>query len=257
VIMALIALMLLSLAAAAGEAFIPPAWTPDVCFLQTFDSPEAAPEIISDDARLTVPKDHVEGVVGKARRARRDSPWRLTAPHLSPHRPLTLSFWWAMTEKPKIDGHLHWVHLSNRGRAFVSHFSRGKGKWCALERPAGVFQIIAVEGVKDVGLLYDRHLLTSMDLTPGVWHHTAVVFRNGRQAQLFVDGKRQVDVTLLGRGFQAEHGFNSLILGPKHAAAPPLDIDEITVLSRALDPDQVRDYIAAVHWRRTPLPAAD
>ncbi len=161
-------------------------------------------------------------------------PFALRGPALSPHRPLTLSFWWALPYDLAIDGGYSLFSLNGKG--MVAAFCRGKGEWCALQRPAGVFQVYYFNGIQNVNGIYDGDIRARLDLRKGVWHHTAVVFRRGCIAQMYTDGRMVFEVTTSGREFRPEDVLHDLSLGG------PLMVDELAILNRAVDGDLISDY---------------
>ncbi len=166
------------------------------------------------------------------------APLMLRSPVLSPHRPLTLAFWWALPADLKLEGGYSLFELTGAG--YIGLFCRGKGQWCALQRPAGVFQVYYFDGIQSVNGIYDYDILAHMDLRAGVWHHSAVVFRQATTAQVYTDGKPVFEVTIKGREFSEKDGLISLALGG------PLYLDEIMVLDRAIDGDMIADYVRGV-----------
>ncbi len=163
------------------------------------------------------------------------APLMLRGPALSPHRPLTLSFWWALPYDLALDGGYGLFSLNGKG--MVSLFCRGKGEWCALQRPAGVFQVYYFQGIQNVNGIYDSDLLAHYDLHAGVWHHTAVVFRRATTCQVYTDGKPVFEVTISGREFSVADELTNLSFGG------PLLMDELLILDRAVDGDMIADYV--------------
>jgi hypothetical protein len=171
-----------------------------------------------------------------------DKPLILRGEALSPHRPLTLSFWWALTYDLTLEG--GYSLFSFNGKGLVALFSRGKGEWCALQRPAGVFQVYYFEGIQNVNGIYDFDLLAHHDLRAGVWHHAAVVFRRATTAQVYIDGKPVYEVAISGREWNAADGLGNLSLGGG------LDLDEVLILDRAVEGDMIGDYVRGLQRLR-------
>jgi hypothetical protein len=170
------------------------------------------------------------------------APLVLRGEAVSPHHPLTLSFWWALPYDLAADGGYQLFSLNGAG--MVALFCRGKGEWCALQRPAGVFQVYYFQGIQNINGIYDFDLLAHCDLRKGVWHHTAVVFRLASVVQVYTDGKLVTEATLSGREFSAADGLVSLSLGG------PLWLDEVMVLNRAVDGGMVADYVRGARRAR-------
>lgn len=173
------------------------------------------------------------------------APLRLRGPAVSPHRPLTLAFWWALPQDLAVDGGFQLFSL--HGAGLVSLFCRGKGEWCALQRPAGVLQVYYFQGIQNINGIYDFDLLSSLDLRRGVWHHTAVVFRRASTVQVYTDGRLVTEATLSGREFVAADNLQMLVLGG------PLWLDELMVLDRAVEGEMVADYVRGVRQARAYL----
>lgn len=173
------------------------------------------------------------------------APLRLRGPAVSPHRPLTLSFWWALPRDLTIEGGFELCSL--HGAGLVALFCRGKGEWCALQRPAGVLQVYYFQGIQNINGIYDFDLLSSLDLRRGVWHHTAVVFRRASTVQVYTDGKLVAEATLSGREFAAADNLQMLLLGG------PLWLDELMVLDRAVEGQMIADYVRGVQQARAYL----
>ncbi|MBN1420043.1 MAG: hypothetical protein JXP34_14785, partial [Planctomycetes bacterium] len=81
----------------AAEPFCPPAWDDAVIFAQSFDSPDGEPEVQARDLER---KDSLVAAPGgwRGRCGRGGLTLSSDAGLLSPHRPLTILFWWAVPE---------------------------------------------------------------------------------------------------------------------------------------------------------------
>lgn len=170
------------------------------------------------------------------------TPLVLRSPVLSPHRPLTLSFWWALPADLPLDGGFSLFTLTGKGH--ISAFCRGKGDWCALQRPAGVAQVYDFPGLQNVNDIYDFDLRSSLDLHAGVWHHTAAVFRRAATVQVYTDGKPATEITTSGRGWMPSDDLTTLQFGGR------VVLDEVAVLDRAIDADLIADYYNGVSQLR-------
>lgn len=222
-----------------------PAWMAShVLVYASFDAGTPSPERLVQGVRLKENSavDMADaGLFGSALRAT-ERTLALEGDRLSPHRPLTLMFWWRLERDHPVDGYFGWYQFTGRG--FTSAFSRGKGEWCALTRPAGVMQVYHLPGIPNVNHLFDLDLARSLDLRGGVWHHLAAVFRPGSEIVLYLDGKRAAEVTTQGRGFRAEDGLRTLDLGPG------LVLDEVIILERALEGEQIEEYLRGIEHMR-------
>ena len=211
----------------------------------SFDRPGAGPEIdrvgIKRPQRFTPSPDGIRGgcLAGVERRV-----LTLTSVHLSPHRAMTVSFWWALARDPAVTDGFSLLAFHGGGRSYVSHFSRGKGPWCALRDPTAVFQVYNFGGIRNVNGLYDRRLSRSLELKRGHWHHTAITVAAGRRLTAYTNGRPVYEVFLQGRAINADDGLNALTLGSR--AGVPVHIDELIVLDRVLGAHELGDYYEAI-----------
>lgn len=187
------------------------------------------------------------GVSGHCALAQTGQVLHLKSDAFSPHLPLTVAFWWQLGRDAEIDSTFGLCHLTN-GRGFVSHFSRGKGQWCALERPAAVLQVYYLPGIANVNGIYDRDLMAHLDLRAGVWHHTALVFNGGSLIRAYTDGRPVWKTRLKGRPFSAADGLHDLTIGSRHGL--PLALDEVLILRRALTAEEIATYVTALRQMR-------
>ncbi len=228
---------------------LPPAFEDRLLYYNSYDGNGAGGEVVGEGVEVRSRPIAVfgGGFRGTGAQADKQRVLQLHSEHFSPHRPLTVSFWWALAEDHKVDGGFGLVHLGG-GRGFVSHFSRGKGTWCALERPAGILQVYYIPGIRNVNGIYDRDLMAHIDLRGGVWHHTALVFRGASLVEVYTDGEKAWETRLVGRSFEAADGLHDLVIGTRGGA--PIVIDEVVVLRRALLPGDLARYVAALRQMR-------
>ena len=166
---------------------------------------------------------------------------------LSPHRPLTVSFWWSLVEDARLETGFGLVHLGGR-RGYIAHFCRGRGSWCGLQRPAAVLQVYYIPGIKNVNGIYDFDLLAHLDLRRGKWHHTALVVRGASLVEVYTDGRRAWGVRVRGRRFRPDDGLTELVVGTRWGAK--MLVDEVVVLRRALTPQEIAHYYQAIQQIR-------
>ena len=193
------------------------------------------------------PKRVAEGFRGRGAVTGKGGVLQLRSADFSPHRPLSVLFWWAMLEEPKPENCFGLFHLSG-GRGMVSHFSRGKGGWCALQRPAAILQVYNIPGIRNVNGIYDRDLLAHVDLRAGVWHHTALVFRGASLVEVYTDGAKAWETRLRGRPFREGDGLCELVVGTR--GRPGVAVDEVIVLRRALTGEVIGRYVRALRQMR-------
>lgn len=164
---------------------------------------------------------------------------QVACPAFSPHRALTLSFWWAIEEPLELNGGISIFSLRNKGRGYISNFVRG-GPWCALKDSAFCFQLYNLQGVKNVHSNFDRQFRQHYPQGPTAWHHTVMTVTLGRRIALFADGQRVGLYQLSGRALRESDALCQLSFGNHNKKG--LFIDEVTVLDVALSDEQ------AVQW---------
>lgn len=157
-----------------------------------------------------------------------------------------LSFWWALAEDAKIDSGSGLFGISGGG--YIGHFVRGKGEWCALQRPTGVLQVYYFRGIQNVNLLYDGDLAAHLDLKAGVWHHTAAVFRAASIVELYTDGRKVAEIQTEGRSWRAGDNLRQIGFGPFGSGG---SVDEILVLDRAASGEAIARYYSVLSRLRS------
>jgi len=245
--------LLLGLAGPVGRAadpgipFCPRGWEPAVIYYQSFDADKGEPEIntagLQIHARLGVRPGGFRGKCGSPEGA--SDPQRvlrLVSPglDLSPHRPLTILFWWAVPQDLPPQGGFDLIYLVAR-QGFISTFARG-GPWCGLADTAGVVQVYGIPGISNVNGVYDTRWREHLGLRAGQWHHTAMVISAASLVTVYTDGQRIFETRTQGRPFAVEDGFRSLNLGGG------VCLDEVLILRRPLDAESIAEYAAGM-WR--------
>jgi len=223
---------------------IPPAFETRLVYYNGFSQPDGLPEVNRVSAeprcRISVTPD---GFLGPgALIATNEQALRLISPAFSPHRPVTFFLWWALAGQHQPESCFGILHL--QGRGIVSHFSRGKGEWCALQKPAGVFQVYYFPGIQNVNGIYDFDLAAHLDLSPDAWHHTALVITAASLCELYTDGRLVFSVRIAGRPFEEADALQDLTFGSPF----PMKIDEAAVFNRALSADEIAYYYTAT-WQ--------
>ncbi len=215
----------------------PPWFQENLVYYRSFDG--AADPVVNTDGISQAEKGASEVIGdGSFGQGRLIHSLTLQGAVLSPHQPRTVSFWWALPKDLAIDGGFSLFGITGGG--YIGAFCRGKGEWCALQRPAGVLQVQYFPGIQNVNGIYDFDLLSHLDLHARQWHHTAEVFRQGSSVQLYTDGKRVTEVNYSGRTLTEKDQLTTLSLGTEGGNG--LLIDEIAILDRAIDGDLVADY---------------
>jgi len=244
-----VALVCLSLSAPVwGQAteVIGPEWfQANLLFRHGFADGADQPTVVAEGLAMGVTGDAAvvpRGWMGPALLTDGAGRLQLTGEALSPCRPLTLSFWWALPRDLAIDGGFGLFEI--HGKGFVGQFCRGKGEWCALQRPAGVFQVYYFDGIQNVNGIYDFDLMATLDLRADAWHHTAVVFRQASRIEAYTDGRLVFDTTTAGRAFRPDDGLTTLVLGGG------ILLDEVAILKRAVAGDMIADYYRGARQAR-------
>lgn len=236
------------LAPAGADILCPPEWDPSVIYYQTFDGEKGAPEV--NTAGLEVQTSPVPGPGGFRGRCGVPGPGAgekelylgSKGDALSPHRPLTIMFWWAPAHVIDKNNGYGLIQLS-AGRGFIAAFAKG-GPWCGLQDTAGVLQVWDLPGITNVNAIYNTALRQTLDLNKGAWHHTAMVISGASLVTLYTDGVKVYETRAQGRTFSAADGFNLLKIGPE------LMLDEVMILNRPLDADAIADYVSSTRQMR-------
>ena len=234
--------------AAVTELSVPPFLEDRLVYYRGFERADGTPAIDALDARptgrLAVGPG---GIRGRCAASDRAQALVLRSPAFSPHRPLSVAFWWALRDEPTPETCFGLFHLSG-GRGYVSHFSRGKGTWCALARPAAILQVWNFPGIRNVNGIYDRDLAAHVELRAGAWHHAAIVFRGASLVEVYTDGRRAWSARLRGRPFAESDGVCDLVVGSRRGIR--MALDEVMVFRRALAAEEIRTYVAAIRQMR-------
>lgn len=227
----------------ADRVFCPPAWSADLIYAHSFDAD--APELNSAGLKATgkiiLAPNGLRGSCGQVEQ-RKDLLLSAATDALSPHRPLTVMFWWSLPEDLPQQGGFNIIQLSGK-RGYIGHFARG-GPWCALDDTAGVLQVWSIPGIRDENAIYDRKLRQSIALTKREWHHTALVINGGSLISVHTDGQPVFETRTQGRSITADDGFNQLRLGGG------VLLDELLILRTPLPPDTIAEYVTAMRQIR-------
>jgi len=226
---------------------LPPFLEDRLLYCNGFENPDGAPEINAANAtQVGKLAPSPSGVRGKGAVTDKTGALVLRSPEFSPHRPLTVSFWWALREDAKIDSGFNLIHL--QGRGIVSHFSRGKGDWCALQRNVAILQVYYFPGIQNINGIYDGDFAAHCELKAGLWHHSALVIQGASLVQVYTDGRLAWKARIDGRPFSEDDKIAEVTLGTR--GAPGLAIDEVLILRRALTPDELQTYYTAIRQMR-------
>ena len=229
------------------HAWLPlPAFFEDrVVYYNSYDGPDGAPQVNAWSADQSTDLAFApDGIRGRCLAPPENAQFRLKSPKLSLHRALTISFWWSLGRDAALESAFGLLHVPTQSRGYVSSFVRGKGEWCALERPTAVLQVYYFEGIGNENGLYDGGLLDRGDLKAGTWHNTVLVATAGRTLDLYTDGRSVFRIELRGRPFSEADGFGEAMFGG--STDPHVRLDEIMILDRALQPHEIATYHTAI-----------
>ena len=226
---------------------VPPDLEERLIYYNAFEQADGKPEI-NAAGLVQVGKTRAAeaGMRGQGVVTDRRGALQLRSPELSPHKPLTVMLWWALTEDAKIDSGFNLVHL--QGRGIISHFSRGKGEWCALQRNVAILQVYYFPGIQNVNGIYDADWASHIELKAGAWHHTALVINGASLVEVYTDGRLAWKTRNDGRPFNEDDKVNEVTVGTR--GAPGLAIDEVMILRRALTVDEIAGYVDAIRQMR-------
>ncbi|MBC7286542.1 MAG: hypothetical protein H5T86_00555 [Armatimonadetes bacterium] len=227
----------------ASAIALPPQFTDRLIYYNSFDDAAGKPDWCATDISQGEVSTERGGIVGHRMAPVSRPALELRGPSLSPHLPLSVLFWWALERDPTIESCFGLLHLTN-GRGFVSHFSRGRGTWCALQRPAAVLQVYYLPDVPNVNGIYDTDLAAHVELRAGVWHHTAVVIDAASRIDVYTDGRPVWSLRIGGRPLRADDRLEHLILGSQWGEK--MALDEVIILRRAVGPEEIQDYYEAI-----------
>lgn len=220
--------------------YLPPTWADRVVFYHSFDGTLDRPDINDLGATLTTaPTATGPGFAGQGcpepLGAAKKHGYEIASDGLSPHRPLTMMCWLRL-ETPVQE--TTWYNLLRlwRGDTYLTHFVAGKGEWCGLQRPTYIFQVVNFPGLP----LYHNSWAGSPDWQPGEWHHVAMTVSGAANVRFYRDGKLVENILLKTRPFR-EGEVRIATFGDGKF---PMTVDEVIVADRALQEDELADYVA-------------
>jgi len=226
---------------------VPPELEDRLLYYHGFEQIGGRPEVNKADmAQVGNVNSVPDGMRGRGALTGKSGALQLRSPELSPHKPLTVMFWWALAEDAKPETGFGLVHL--QGRGIISHFAAGKGPWCALQRNAGILQVYNFPGIQNVNGIYDANWAEHVELKAGVWHHTALVIQGASLVEVYTDGRLAWKTRNDGRPFNEDDKVGEVTVGTR--GAPGVAIDEVLILRRALTAAEIADYMAAIRQMR-------
>ncbi|MDI9585604.1 MAG: hypothetical protein QM473_15380 [Acidobacteriota bacterium] len=230
--------------------FIPPVWSSRVVFYHSFESGVREPEINVIQASIEgVDEPLTDGFtrtgypVLSGKDARK--PLRITSPALSPHRPLTIMFWWRLDQEMAEDLTFCLFYAVSPGRpGYIANAVHGKSNWCALREPSLISQVHGYARIMNHHNQWGGRVWPQM----GEWRHWAMTATGADTLSIYWDGNLRETIAIKGRPFQENDiivaGFGEQYSrdGKPDAA---LTFDELLVLDRALRPDEIQAYVLA------------
>jgi len=226
---------------------VPPFLETRVAYFDSFDG--EAPEVnragISSVGRSRIVPG---GFSGRCASLADRMPLVLTGAALSPHRPLTIAFWWSLPDGLARNAGGQFFAITGATNGYISVFIRG-GPWCALTDSAQVMQVYRFQGIRDHNGIFDRSLRQNMDLGSDKWHLTVFTAAGGAELKLYLDGALMADHVLRGRTLTADDGLHKVTFGT-FPGPSGLYIDELIVLDAALDHRQVGELYESVRSLR-------
>ncbi|MGD0094683.1 MAG: LamG-like jellyroll fold domain-containing protein, partial [Planctomycetota bacterium] len=225
--------------------YLPPGIAGRVVFYHSFEKGVQQPEINLLGAKVNaVELPAAKGLTGNGYQtgsgpAGKKGAFRLQSAALSAHKPLTVMFWWRLDEPMKEETCFNIFALSGN-KGYISNFVRGKGEWCGLKEPTYCFQVYSFAGMENWNDVWGGRVWVE----PQVWHHTALVVSGAAEIRIYWDGSLRTLYAPKGRAFRAED-TDRLELGAS-GNQPPMTLDEVLVLDRALSADEIQRYVVAV-----------
>lgn len=222
--------------------YIPPSWGEHVVFYDSFSRETEKPEIPLPRGRVVNGQhgDRVAGLTGSGfRPTGGKAALTVQQMHWPLAKPITVSMWWRLDEPMQPETGFHLITLAANG--YVSNFVRGKGPWCALQKPTFVIQSYNFPGISNVnGIGYGDAWVTEK-----VWHHVAITISEGSRVNVYWDGRPRSEFAVKGRLFGPNDAVRSIQWG-SHWLAHTMTIDELIILDQALGAQQVAEYVTAV-----------
>ena len=83
-----------------------------------------------------------------------------------------------------------------------------------------------------------------LKLKAGVWHNTTVTFSTGQDIILYQDGNKVAEYILEGRPLLEKDEINKVSFGFRGYV--PVFLDEISIYDRALQPQEIEEYVNMV-----------
>ena len=228
---------------------IPDSLQDRVIYYNGFGAANGKAEInkIAAKERLNISHLTKRGILGKGYLS--SAGWKdgvfISSKDISPAKALSISVWWAL-EKDFEPGKVFQVFtLGGKGKNYISSFVRGGGedKWCALKKPAGIFQVYNFPGIKNINGIYKRDIMKFLNLKAGVWHNTTVTFSTGQDIILYQDGNKVAEYILQGRPLLKKDEIKKVSFGWSNY---PMFLDEISICDRVLRPGEIAEYVNMV-----------
>jgi len=233
------------------EIFVPESIKGNVVYYNDFEKTDGKAKINQWNLKENLNPSHIdEGLFGKGYLS--SSNWKdgviLEGKTLSPHNPITISLWWALKEDHKEGG--SFGIFCFHGKGMISCFVKGGGEdnWCALKKPAGIFQVYYFgNGMENVNGIYHFDIMSALDLKSKKWHNTICKISNGTEIELYHDGKKFGKWTLT-RQLNENDEISKLSFGFEWGEE--IYLDEIIIFDRILQQSEIEEYYNMVDGMR-------
>jgi len=157
------------------EVLVPESIKGNVVYYNDFEKNDGKAKINQWNLKENIKQSNInEGIFGKGYLS--TSKWKdgiiLEGKALSPHKPITISLWWALKENHK-EGASFGIFCFH-GKGMISCFVRGGGgdPWCALKKPAGILQVYYFgNGMENINGIYHFDIMSVLDLKSKKWHN--------------------------------------------------------------------------------------
>jgi hypothetical protein len=180
------------------------------------------------------------GLIGKGFLSNSKNGIVLKSSALSPDEPITISVWWKLKNPYKTSESKSFGFgiFSFIGKGYISCFIRsgGKGGWCGLKEPAGVFQVQNFKRINDINGIYNTDAVKLLNLKRLQWHNTIITFSNGMYIRLYQDGKK-VGEWGLNSPFNKNDGIKTLQFGFSDEV-----LSQIVIFNKNISSEEVEEY---------------
>jgi len=159
---------------------------------------------------------------------------------------LTASAWWRVDGEFPQTGSLGTLAIGFQRQQEdgpypkIAHWIRGEGHYEYLDL-VGVVELGYFQGIKIRRLVHEPDIRSNLDLTPGKWHHVAIVI-GVAQVDLFIDGEMvsTMEIASGERGFGSSDRLAWIEAGDGRAGVSA-SVASVRVADKALDGTLIRE----------------